>query len=112
MLVIGQPTQFETYTDITNSELTRISNILNLLGSSWPVYRAKTGTRHVESVDPMFVPEKYKFLSVLIDNLLLIANSTITDGSHLIPIQLFLCYYSNGDEICPMHKHSCRQLTL
>ena len=112
MLVIGQPLAFEICTHITNSDLSRISNILSHLGPSWPVYRAKTGLRHVESIDPNFIPTDYEFLSEVIHNLLLVANSTIIDGSTLIPIELFLCYYSSGNEICPMHKHSCRQLTL
>ena len=112
MLVIGKPTPFETYTHITRAELTRISNVLNVLGPSWPVYNARTGTRHVTSINPSFVPPEYAFLSGVIENLLLIANATITDGAKLVPIQLFLCYYSDGTEICPMHKHSCRQLTL
>jgi hypothetical protein len=112
MLVIGKPLAFEICTNISNSELTRITNILKHLGPNWPVFRARTGSRYVESIDPNFIPQDYLFLNEVIHNMLLIANATITDGSHLIPIELFLCYYESGSDICPMHKHCCRQLTL
>jgi len=100
MLVVGKPIAFEICTtDISNFELTRITNILKHIGPSWPIFRTKTGNRHVESIDPEFIPHEYTFLTSVIDNLLLVANATITDGSILVPIQLFLCYYESGSDV-------------
>ena len=30
----------------------------------------------------------------------------------IIPIQLYMCYYADGSDSCPAHRHECRQLTL
>jgi len=110
MLKIGKPIQYNLFDETT--DLNEIIQKLNNIGPNWSLIKTRTSTRHIESIDPKFIPLQYSFLNNIIYNMLIIANQTITDNSKMIPIQLFLCFYKSGSDHCPMHKHQCRQLTL
>ncbi len=102
-----------TYFDI-------ILGIVSEEGPLWEKFKTRIGTRFINEIQfenkgivipPCFIDIHHE-INILVIELLKVANLTITDGSVIIPIQLFLCYYRNGKDICPMHSHKCRQITL
>lgn len=101
-----------------------ILGIVSDEGLLWNKYNTRLGTRFVSEISfghitgggHIGIPKCFKDvqneITILIQELLIVASKTITDGSVLIPIQIFLCYYRNGKDVCPMHSHKCRQITL
>jgi hypothetical protein len=90
---------------------------------SWNKYNTRHGTRYVNEIAinqgiytrltiPVCFADISDIISKIVFQLLQVARSTITDGSELIGLQIYLCYYRDGQDVCPMHSHSCRQLTL
>jgi len=75
----------------------------------WPVYSTRYGKRHVNEIE-LNALESYTF-SPLLTDLLKFANRTVKSG-YMIPIQLFVCYYKDGNQVVPSHSHPCRQITL
>jgi hypothetical protein len=110
-------TIFYTYFDI-------ILGIVSQEAISWDKYKTRSGIRYINEITFPFtkrpivwdIPECFHDIKNPVDSivrqLLQLARITITDGSELIPLQLFLCYYRNGNDVCPMHSHKCRQITL
>ena len=97
---------------ISLNELNAINEILTEVGQGWSQYKVRSGKRFVESINPTNIPGHYGYLRNIVNKMLSIANDTITDGSKLVPIQLYLCLYTDGEDLCPGHRHSCRQLTV
>ncbi len=64
----------------------------------------------------MIIPEclisMQGMLNDIIQELWILAQLTITDSSRMIPIEIFLSYYRDGKDTCPMHSHKYRQITL
>ena len=96
-------------------------------GLLWNKFKTRIGTRYVNEIRftgleifghgpqisiPACFTDIQNEITVLVRELLRVAQLTITDGSKMIPLQLFLCYYRNGKDVCPMHTHKCRQITL
>jgi hypothetical protein len=92
-------------------------------GPLWDKYKTRSGLRFVNEIrfdfgkyTGIIIPECFldinKEITVLVSELLKVAQITITDDSKIIPLQLFLCYYRDGKDVCPMHSHKCRQITL
>ncbi len=111
--------------DITvkSNLLTYFDTILGIVseeGPLWSKYSTRSGTRFVNEIQfkrsVIKIPECFKDVSteiaLVVSELLQLAKLTITDGATIIPLQLFLCYYRSGKDVCPMHSHKCRQLTL
>ncbi len=114
---------FIDFTDNKSDILTYFDIILGIVseeGPLWDKYKTMTGTCFVNEIrfenGTICIPECFvdihQEIKVLVIELLKVASLTITDGSTMIPIQLFLCYYRNGKDVCPMHDHKCRQITL
>jgi len=103
-----------TYFDI-------ILGIVSEEGPLWDKFKTRSGTRFVNEIQfgygseiiipACFIDIQHEIL-ILVHELLKVAQKTITDGSTMIPLQIFLCYYRNGKDVCPMHSHKCRQITL
>lgn len=89
-------------------------------GKEWNEYKTRSGTRFVNEIQfdqgQIIIPGCFsdinKEIETLVLELLKVARLTVIDGSEMIPLQLFLCYYRNGNDVCPMHSHKCRQITL
>jgi len=102
-----------TYFDI-------ILGIVSEEGPLWQKFKTRIGTRFVNEISfnngtigiPGCFVDIQNEISVLVTELLRVAHLTVTDSSTMIPLQLFLCYYRNGKDVCPMHSHKCRQITL
>jgi hypothetical protein len=89
----------------------------------WEKYRTRSGSRYINQITfdlgtknigfgiPLGLHDVENEVGIIVQELLNLAKLTIND-SKLIPIQLFICYYRDGDDVCPMHKHKCRQITL
>jgi len=113
----------ETKTNVVNY-FDIILGIVSEEGPLWDKFKTRIGTRFVNEIQfdraidniAMIIPECfrdiYSEIFILVHELLKVARKTITDGSDMIPLQLFLCYYRNGKDVCPMHSHKCRQVTL
>jgi hypothetical protein len=110
-------TNILTYFDI-------VLGITSEEGKEWNEYRTKSGTRFVNEIGfnhtsfgtgiiiPACFDDIRQEITTIVSELLKVAKCTITDGAEMIPLQLFLCYYRNGNDVCPMHSHKCRQITL
>lgn len=110
--------------NIKSNALTYFDIILGIVseeGPLWNKFKTRLGTRFVNEIQfddsgqiliPLCFIDIQREITLIIQELLRIARNTITDGSTLIPLQMFLCYYRNGKDVCPMHSHKCRQITL
>lgn len=102
--------------------VTYFDNILKIVkeeGPTWVKFKTRSGIRFINEIqfeENLVVPSCFVSIhdeiTVLVTELVRLAYFTITDGSDIIPLQLYLCYYRNGNDICPMHSHKCRQITL
>jgi hypothetical protein len=111
---VATKTKVLTYFDI-------IMGIVSEEGPLWNKFKTRIGTRFVNEIrfgsgseiliPSCFVDIQHEIL-VLVQELFKVAEKTVADGSTMIPLQLFLCYYRNGKDVCPMHSHKCRQITL
>lgn len=95
--------------DYIFDDMIMIKDKIAKIGETWPKFTTRYGFRYVnelnfEDIEPIYVNVVHEMLEL--------AAKTITDGSSLIPIQIFVNYYKNGNNVCPMHKHRCRQMTL
>jgi hypothetical protein len=97
-----------------------ILGIVSEEGPSWSKFNTRSGTRFVNEItftdDGVVVPECFSDISaevvVVVTELCNVAKLSIADGSALIPLQVYLCFYRDGSDLCPMHSHKCRQITL
>lgn len=104
---------FSTYFEI-------ILGIASIEGPQWHLYRTRAGVRFVNEISfnqgNIVIPESlmdiHDQIHEIVSDLLNLARQTIKDNSILIPLQIFICYYRNGKDVCPMHSHKCRQITL
>lgn len=39
------------------------------------------------------------------------ARESTSNTNSLVPVQIFFCYYADGESACTAHRHHCRQLT-
>jgi hypothetical protein len=62
----------------------------------------------IENYFPNFVEEFKLIMNKITDA----AIKTIDDNDSIIPIQLFINLYENGNNSTPEHSHGCRQITL
>ncbi len=102
-----------------------IISIVSVKALDWNKFRTRSGSRYVNEIRfgtktatgihlgiPIELSCIMSELTIVVQELLKLAKLTITDNSELVPIQLYLCYYQDGNDVCPMHKHKCRQITL
>jgi hypothetical protein len=59
-----------------------------------------------------YIPKKYEFLESIVLEMMGLIVSLCPEDENVIPIQMFLCYYQDGNNNCPMHRHGCRQITV
>lgn len=59
-----------------------------------------------------YIPFEYKFLEPVVLEMMGIITSLCPINESVLPIQMFLNYYPDGGNNCPMHRHGCRQITV
>jgi hypothetical protein len=59
-----------------------------------------------------YVPSEYAFLEPVVFEMMGIVASLCPANEIMMPIQMFLNYYPDGGNNCPMHRHGCRQITV
>lgn len=94
--------------------------IASMEGPQWHIFRTRSGVRFVNAITihngNLIIPDSlmdiHDQLYEIVIELFKLARKTIKDNSEFIPIQVYICYYRDGKDVCPMHSHKCRQLTL
>ena len=59
-----------------------------------------------------YIPAKYEFMESVVSEMMGIIVSLCPENETVMPIQMFLNYYPDGGNNCPMHRHGCRQITV
>lgn len=102
-----------------SDNLNTLDNPLKTLfnsGPTWENYKTRTANRKYLTF-PVFlnggtcyVPSEYKFLELIVDSIVQTCIYHVDDK--IVPIQMFVNYYKNGEHSTPGHAHGCRQITV
>lgn len=116
---IKEGTPFKLFNDDNLNQLNNVIQYLFALGPTWDNYKTRTADRKYTQFIVKFrngtsyVPVDYKFLELIVDSIVQAAIHSIKDKTdEIIPMQMFVNYYENGEHSTPMHAHGCRQITL
>lgn len=89
-----------------------IIDVLMTMGPYWQNFNTRTSKRKfIQWTYPIGLSEDYSFLKPIIDKILESARYSVKEQI-FEPLQMFVCYYHDGTDSCPGHKHGCRQLTV
>lgn len=80
-------------------------------GPNWHKLKTRTSTRNVLSMSFQRIIITY-FLFKYCFKILELGSKTVKKGRIFVPLELFICYYKDGNDSCPIHKHNCEQITL
>ncbi|KAJ9456992.1 hypothetical protein DIPPA_16440 [Diplonema papillatum] len=97
---------------MSSSELDHLFAKL-LVNPSWRVYKTKNSVRKVDAwVMKDEMPARLRFMVRIMKLLCDLGQSKLPFGETLVPIQLFMCLYEDGNDSCPLHRHDCHQVTV
>jgi hypothetical protein len=88
----------------------------------WDTFKTRSGMRYVNEllidkgkdnlaiIVPECLVDVHRELIGVVKELIKWANKTT--NSPIMPFQVYLCYYRDGNDVCPMHSHPFKQITL
>ena len=122
-LQVNRP--FKLYEEQELELIEPMIELLYALGPTWENYKTRTANRKYMGISltgghdengkyyvDMDVPKDYEFMKSIVARVVEAATQTIENNDQIIPLQMFVNYYANGDHSTPVHRHGCRQITL